>query len=80
VVVDVKVDELITAKDRLNALCGVDRPESILTSKRSPTVQALLTGLSCGASSSVAGILSGRQFLAAYCFCSRQRAGLEQMD
>ena len=29
-------------------LCGVDRPESILTWKRSPTVQALLTGLSCG--------------------------------
>ena len=26
-------------------LCGVDRPESILTWKRSPTVQALLTGL-----------------------------------
>ncbi len=30
-VVDVKLDELITAKDRLNILCGVDRPESILT-------------------------------------------------
>ena len=29
-------------------LCGVDRPESILTWKRSPTVRALLTGLSCG--------------------------------
>ena len=31
-----------------NILCGVDRPESILTWKRSPTVRALLTGLSCG--------------------------------
>lgn len=29
-------------------LCGVDRPESILTWKRSPTVQALLTALSRG--------------------------------
>jgi hypothetical protein len=29
-------------------LCGVDRPESILSWKRSPTVRALLTGLSCG--------------------------------
>lgn len=28
--------------------CGVDRPESILTWKRSPKVQALLTGLSSG--------------------------------
>jgi hypothetical protein len=30
------------------ALCGVDRPESILTWKRSPKVQALLTGLAHG--------------------------------
>ena len=27
-VVDVKPDELITAKDRLNILCGVDRPRA----------------------------------------------------
>ena len=32
----------------VDILCGVDRPESILTWKLSPTVQALLTGLSCG--------------------------------
>jgi hypothetical protein len=30
-------------------LCGVDRPESILSWKHSPKVQALLTGLSSGA-------------------------------
>jgi hypothetical protein len=30
-------------------LCNVDRPESILTWKRSPKVQNLLTGLACGA-------------------------------
>ena len=30
-------------------LCSVDRPESILTWKRSPKVQNLLTGLACGA-------------------------------
>jgi hypothetical protein len=29
-------------------LCGVDRPESILTWKRSPKVQSLLKGLACG--------------------------------
>jgi RNA polymerase subunit RPABC4/transcription elongation factor Spt4 len=32
----------------VDILCGVDRPESILTWKRSPKVQALLTGLSSG--------------------------------
>lgn len=29
-------------------LCAVDRPESVLTWKRSPKVQALLAGLACG--------------------------------
>jgi hypothetical protein len=32
----------------VESLCGVDRPESILTWKRSPSVQTLLTALSCG--------------------------------
>ncbi|HUH70510.1 MAG TPA: recombinase XerD [Mycobacterium sp.] len=32
----------------VEVLCGVDRPESILTWKRNPAVQALLTGLSLG--------------------------------
>lgn len=30
-------------------LCKVDRPESILTWKRSPKVQNMLAGLACGA-------------------------------
>jgi hypothetical protein len=32
----------------VEALCGVERPASILTWKRSPRVQELLTGLACG--------------------------------
>jgi hypothetical protein len=32
----------------VEVLCGVDRPESILTWKRSTKVQALLTGLASG--------------------------------
>ena len=32
----------------MDTLCGVDRPDSILTWKRSPRVQALLTGLAGG--------------------------------
>ena len=32
----------------VDALCGVDRPASILTWKLSPKVQALLAGLACG--------------------------------
>ena len=32
----------------VEALCRVDRPASILTWKRSPRVQELLTGLACG--------------------------------
>ena len=32
----------------VDILCGVDRPESILTWKRSPSVRALLTGLAGG--------------------------------
>jgi hypothetical protein len=32
----------------VDTLCRVERPASILTWKRSPTVQELLTGLACG--------------------------------
>ena len=32
----------------VDILCGVNRPESILTWKRSPKVRALLTGLASG--------------------------------
>jgi hypothetical protein len=35
----------VTMGTIVTILCGVDRPESILTWKRSPSVKALLTGL-----------------------------------
>jgi len=37
-----------TAGKIIDILCKADRPESIITWKRSPKVQALLTSLSCG--------------------------------
>lgn len=36
------------AKRLIDALCAADRPESILTWKRSPTVQSLLAGIGAG--------------------------------
>jgi len=38
----------VTMATIVTILCGVDRPESILSWKRSPTVRALLTGLAGG--------------------------------
>jgi len=38
----------VTMGTIVTILCGVDRPESILSWKRSPTVRALLTGLAGG--------------------------------